>query len=273
MDDGSRSLLGHLDPGPTGLASCTRELSYHGPGRGAANSINAMIDAYRLTAHGRYLSKAEELIARCVHPSDDPEQLNLRDAETRWSYLVFLQVLGAYLDLKIELGQRDVMCAFAQASLMRYARWMLEHEEPFLARAGRLEYPTETWPAQDVRKSCVLDYAAQYGPPELRVRFTEKAEAFFRASISGVQAFETRLCTRPLAVLLANGVQRGACRLHPPEPVAAHECEWDFGAPSAFRAQKDRVRRQLRTAAGLLRLARALVQPSVLGRIMSGRIW
>ena len=49
MDDGTHSLLGYVDPGPTGLASYTRTFDYHGPGRGAGNSINALLDAYRLT--------------------------------------------------------------------------------------------------------------------------------------------------------------------------------------------------------------------------------
>ena len=53
---------------------------------------------------------------------------------------------------------------------MRYAEWMLAHEAPFATRFDRVEYPTESWPAQDIRKSCVFDYAAQYGPAESRER-------------------------------------------------------------------------------------------------------
>ena len=103
MDDGALTLLGVVDSGPTGLASKTVSLDYHGPGRGAGNSINALLDAYTLSNDRRYAAKAEELIQRCIHPSDDIGTLGLDDPEYRWSYLVFLQVLGKYLDLKLEL--------------------------------------------------------------------------------------------------------------------------------------------------------------------------
>lgn len=273
MDDGGLSLLAALDPGPTGLASYTRTFDYHGPGRGGGNSINALLDAHRLVGAPHYLAAAEALIARCIHPRDDPKRLGLDDPETRWSYTVFLQALGAYLDRKTELGQHDAAFAYGRASLTRYARWMLEHETPFATRFDRVQYPTETWPAQDVRKSCVFDYAAQYGPAELRQAMTDAAERFFAESLRGVLSFETRACTRPLAILLANGAQRAAFRLQPPAPLPAAAAAADFGSPSAFRPQKERARERLRSASGWLALARAALRPRLLWRLASGRIW
>ena len=44
-DDGAGTVLRHLDRGPTGLATKTRDFGYHGPGRGAGNSIEALLDA------------------------------------------------------------------------------------------------------------------------------------------------------------------------------------------------------------------------------------
>jgi hypothetical protein len=273
MDDGRESLLGLLDPGPTGLASRTRDDGYHGPGRGAGNSINALIDAFALCADRRYLAKAEELIARSVHPRDDPEKWNLHDPETRWSYLVFLQALGRYLDLKDERAERDAAFAYARQSLLRYACWMLDNEAPFMAKFDRVEYPTESWPAQDMRKSCIFDYAAKYGPPHLRGPFSEKAETFFAASLGGVLSFAGHAFTRPLAVLLSAGALRAGFRLHPPEPMDFSGPDPDFAEPRPFVAQKERVKRRLRTPSGLLALARAAVRPSVLRRVLSGRIW
>ena len=272
MDDGGRSLLGEIDPGPSGLASYTRTFAYHGPGRGAGNSINALLDAHWLSGSAPYLTAAEALIARCIHPRDDPDRLALDDPESRWSYTVFLQALGKYLDHKRELGAHDASFDYARASLVRYADWMLAHESPFMTRFDRVEHPTESWPAQDLRKSCVFDYAAQYGPESLRPRATAAAELFFSESMRGVASFETRACTRPLAVLLANGVQRAAFRLHPPAaPPAAPAVDW--GTPSGFRAQKERVRRRLRTPSGWLALARAAARVRVWRRITGGRIW
>jgi hypothetical protein len=273
MDDGSLGILACLDAGASGLASYTRSFDYHGPGRGAGNSVNALLDAFRLGGERRYLAKAEELIRRCIHPEEDPGGWDLLDAERRWSYLVFLQALGKYLDLKHRLGEPDAAFAYAQAALSRYAAWMAEHESPFATRFERVEYPTESWPAQDVRKSCVFDYAAKYGPPESRAAMTEKAELFFAASVAGVRAFPTHACTRPLAILLANGVQRASFRLDPPAPVAAPEGSFDFGTPSRFAAQKARVRKLLRSPAGWIALTRAAARPSLWIRLVSGRIW
>ena len=33
------------------------------------------------------------------------------------------------------------MYAYARASLLHYARWMADHEVPYLSRPERLEYP------------------------------------------------------------------------------------------------------------------------------------
>ncbi len=273
MDDGTLSILGCVDSGPTGLASCTVDFGYHGPGRGVGNSINAMVDAFRLTGHRRYLAKAEELIRRCIHPADAIGSLDLLDLERRWSYVVCLQAVGKYLDLKCELDERDFAFAFAQASLNHYAEWMAEHETPSMARFDRVEYPTESWPAQDVRKSCVFDFAAKYGPPEVREQMTQRAEYFFCESLHGLLSFAGHACTRPLAILLGNGVQRASFRLHSPEPVPPSRGAFDFGAPQAFESQKHRVRKRLGSARGCLKVARAFLRPSMLARLVSGRIW
>jgi hypothetical protein len=49
-DDGTRTIFRWLSRGYTGLASSSRTPEYHGPGRGAANSLAALIDGHRLTA-------------------------------------------------------------------------------------------------------------------------------------------------------------------------------------------------------------------------------
>ena len=49
MDDGRNTVFGLLDNGPTGAASATVSEDFHGPGRGAGNSINALLDGWILT--------------------------------------------------------------------------------------------------------------------------------------------------------------------------------------------------------------------------------
>ncbi len=215
MDDGRKSPFRWLARGPTGLASRTAEPSYHGPGRGAGNSINALIDAFGLTRERRFLEKAEELVRRCIHPEDDITSMNLGNPELRWSYVVFLQKLTRYLDLKTELGERDAMYDYARAALLHYARWMAENEYPYLEKPELLEYPTETWAAQDIRKSDVFYYAALHAPAEERERFLRRARFFFQNSVSSLLSMETRTRTRPVVILLTNGVMHSHFERHP----------------------------------------------------------
>jgi hypothetical protein len=256
MDDGRQSPFRWLDRGPTGLASATGSTRYHGPGRGPANSINALLDASRLTGGG-FLEKAEELIRRCIHPADDIAALELLDAERRWYYTVFLQALARYLDDKRERGELDRMYAYGRASLLHYARWMAEHERPYLDTPERLEYPTETWVAQDMRKSEVFRLASIYACGPERDRLLERSRFFFQYSVSTLIASPTRTLTRPVALLLLNGFAHAHLQqsmMAAPAPVEA----FDFGQPVAFVPQRARATRRfvaLSTAALVLAAA------------------
>src|SRR6185295_9745762 len=208
MDDGRKTILRWLARSYTGLASATQSPDYHGPGRGAGHSIMALLEGHRLTGERRYLAKAEQLIRRCVHPADDIAALELLDAERRWSYTVFLQALGKYLDHKSELGQVDAPYAYGRAALLHYAGWMAQHEEPYLDHPEKLEYPTETWAAQDVRKSDVFSFAAQHAEPAERSRLLERARFFFDYSMAALLREKTRAMARPVVLLLSNGLMQ-----------------------------------------------------------------
>lgn len=108
------------------------------------------------------MSKAEELIQRCIHPADNIAALDLDEPEYRWSYLVFLQVLGKYLDIKVEFGEIDYLFQYARESLLAYAKWILENEAPYKDVLHKVLIPTETWPAHDIRKCHVLHVASEY---------------------------------------------------------------------------------------------------------------
>jgi hypothetical protein len=237
MDRGAGGLLGLFDRRPTGLASSTVSRAYHGPGRGAGNSINALIDAYLLTREGRYLTKAEELIRRCIHPADDIEARNLSDVEHRWSYTVFLQVLGKYLDVKIQHNELDFMYGYARASLLHYAEWMLEYEVPYATVLERVEIPTETWPAQDIRKSNVFDFAAKHTDEPLRTAFLHQAEVFFQACIRDLRSYDTCTLTRPLVLLMTNAFRHTYFQLHPDEQAPRPDRVYDYGKPQKFTPQ------------------------------------
>jgi hypothetical protein len=244
MDDGAQTMLGFIDDGPTGLASSTAEPDFHGPGRGAGNSINALMDAYRLTGSRKYFMKAEELIQRCIHPKDDIGARRLDDPEHRWSYLVFLQVLGKYLDFKVELEEIDYCFHYARESLLHYADWMMENEVPYKEVLHKVEIPTETWPAQDIRKCCALHFAARYGRSADRHKYSERAGFFFERCLEDTASFETAHLTRPLVILTVCGFvhayfQNGERLADIPGN------DYDFGLPEEFLPQRARLKNSL----------------------------
>ncbi len=239
MDDGNKTVFRFLSRADTGHASQSRDGGYHGPGRGSGNSLNALIDGHRLSGDPAFLAKAEQLVRRCIHPADDIAKRNLLDVENRWFYTIFLQALGRYLDHKVARGELDATYAYARASLLHYARWMAENEVPTLSRPEILEYPNETWAAQDMRKSEVFKFALKHATGTEREKFLERAEFFFRDSVSRLSAFETRTLARPVVLMLSFGYMHAHFQQHPDEtaPPPAVEVK-EFGSPAVFVPQK-----------------------------------
>jgi len=217
MDDGRQRVFRWLAGGDTGLASASGSPLYHGPGRGAGNTIGALLAGFQLTRERRYLEKAEALVRRCIHPDDDIGARDLLNIEARWSYTVFLYTLGRYLDLKVELGEQDEPFVYGRRALLAYAQWMLAHERPYMERAAELEFPTETWVAQELWKSDVLAYAARYaGADEAsRAGLLARSAFFVQYAVTTLAGMPTRTCTRPLVLLLSRGLLHGYLQRHP----------------------------------------------------------
>ena len=261
MDDGTQTLFGFASSTATGLASSTVSQDYHKPGRGAGNSINALLDAYVLTRKRLYMAKAEELIHRCIHPNDDIDALKLDQPEHRWSYLVFLQVLGKYLEVKREWGESDFHFFYARDSLLHYARWMLENEKPYKDLLHLVDLPTETWPAHDVRKAHVLNLAAKYSRPGEKDRLVQRAAFFYDRCIADLLSFKTSHLTRPQVLIAVYGhVQTHfevAGHSIPEEERWLADRRYDYGSPVTFAGQRSELKsevlrkwRVLRTEAG-----------------------
>jgi hypothetical protein len=267
MDDGRRHALGALDHGPTGLATATGEPGYHGPGRGAANSIGALLDALELTGDVEYLAQAERFIRRCVHPHDDVPRRRLLEVERRWSYTVFLVTLARYLEAKRVRGENDDMFAYARASLVRYATWMVEHELPYFDQREKLVYPTETWAAQELRKANVLRLAARLVDEPARSRMFDRGQELAERAWSDLRRFTTRASTRSLAICMREGPCDAWLRSSPGESFPLAPRHDDFGQPEPFEPQKARVQRRLRTAGGLSRAIVRLANPRSVARL------
>jgi hypothetical protein len=248
MDDGRKTPFALVTPAATGLASSTDTPVYHGPGRGAGYSIQALLDGFRLTAERSFMEKAEQLIRRCIHPDDDVAARELLDIEPKWSYTVFLQVLGRYLELKAELGELDGMYTYARESLLRYARWMVDHESPYLDTPDRLEFPNETWVAQEVRKSEAFDFAARHTGGAERDRFLEKAAYFWQYAHDTLWQMPTRVFTRPVVLMLGHGLLRVRMERHPEESAPAPVAAQAMPATPPFVTQKQRAKQRLMIA-------------------------
>ena len=251
MDDGRRHMLGLFSSQPTGLATCTTDPEYHGPGRGAANSIQTLLNAWKLTADNKYLDYASALIRRTIHPHDDIAARRLDNAELRWSYTVYLQALDRYL---LETaGRSDVsqMRAYVRQSLLHYARWIVEHEKFYLDEPEKLEYPTETWAAQELRKGTTLLMAARYASPGEAMEWRCRADEILDRAWQSLMSFETRTCTRPLALVLQQGHLETSLRDAEPIDDGARQ-EFDFGTPTPFQTQKQQIKSLRRSPARLL---------------------
>ncbi|MCE9590106.1 MAG: hypothetical protein K8S99_06245 [Planctomycetes bacterium] len=245
-DDGSKTIFRFLDRGDTGHITLSGYGNFHGPGRAAANALNALTDGHRLTGERRFLDKAEQIIRRAVHPTDDPDRMNLLKAEDHWFYTMFLQSLGKYLDHKAELGELDMMYAYGRAVLVHYANWMAAKEYPYLDKPKELEYPTETWAAQDMRKSEVFRLASRHVDDAQRTKLLERAEFFFRYSVRTLASMPTRTLCRPVVLLLSYGNAQGYFQKRAVPPAPAPVGTFDFGTPTRFVPQKDRAKSKLK---------------------------
>ncbi len=172
--------------------------------RGTGNAINACVDAFEVSGNRIFLARAEKLVRGCIHPKDDLAARNLLDAETAWSYTVLLTSISYFLLKLEELDLYSDLYSYARDSLLTYAQWMAEHEYPYLDKPEILEYPNETWPAQDLRKSVIFYRAAHYATGDLRDTFIRKARFFYQHSAEELARHATNRLTRPLALILQN---------------------------------------------------------------------
>ena len=220
IEEGRRTIFRWLSRADTGYAS-ESSVGYHGPGRASGNSLHALLTGYELTDDNAYLMAAEKLIRRVAHPAESIDSLDLGNAELRWFYTMYLQALTRYLDVKRERGQNDESHAYAIATLNHFADWMSENERPTLDHAERLQYPTETWVAQDMRKWHVLQYAAWLSGehPRRAKLLQEKADFFYDYVCTTLTQMPTRTLCRPVILMMQFGWQREWFKKNPKPPA------------------------------------------------------
>ncbi|EMI44583.1 hypothetical protein RRSWK_02649 [Rhodopirellula sp. SWK7] len=238
IDDGTKTPFRLLCQSDTGYSTNSGD-GYFGPGRASANSTHALICGYELTLDLKYLDRAAVLMRRTVHPAQDLDALDLLNAELRWFYTMYLQALGRFLDLKMTTMSLDADFHYGVACLRHYARWMVTNERPTLSEPDNLQYPTETWAAQDMRKWHVLEHAARYEcDAQWKAKMSDKAEFFFKYVVDYLTESPTKSLTRPVILLMNFGWQRSWYLQHRDRPAFREPISEDFGLPTQFIPQR-----------------------------------
>ncbi|HEB66743.1 MAG TPA: hypothetical protein ENI93_02230 [Gammaproteobacteria bacterium] len=171
--------------------------------RGTGNYVAALLDCHLLTADPAWLARAGRVIRHTVHPRDDIARRELENTEEHWFYTAFLQTVARYLDEKTRTGERDGDFLHARDALLHYADWMLANESPYLAHPERLEFPNDTWCAQDLRKAHVLAAASHYAP-DGGAPYLARAREFEDYVADHLSGSKEAGYTRILALLMQN---------------------------------------------------------------------
>lgn len=249
-DDGSQNVFRWIDTGRTGAATWSGSMDYHGPGRGGGNSIDALLNAFELTGDAKYKDKVEELIRRCVHPTENLDALDLLNVEERWFYMVFLKSICKYLDAKAAYSDFDSMFSYAREALLHYLRWAIANEYYYLDRPEILEYPTETWAAQELRKAEVFLGGARFAAESERIKLLSTGIHFYERAITELTKFDTRHLTRPLVLAAQFGWRRQSLRDAAPWDLSPTSFEDSpFPTQETFVRQKTRVKQKLKLIA------------------------
>ena len=207
IEDGRQTPFRWFSRSDTGYSTCSSD-GYYGPGRSAANSTLALLTGHELTGDELYLERAIQLMRRTVHPRQNLESLDLLNAELRWFYTMYLQALCRMVDYLDLIGGYDEDRQYGVAALLHYANWMALNECLTLSRPELLQYPTETWAAQDMRKWQVLEHTSRYEADSIRqTSMREKADYFFNSICDTLAASATKSLCRPVVLILNFGWQ------------------------------------------------------------------
>lgn len=186
--------------------------------RGTGNYLIALLDAFELTQTDTFMQEMGDVIRQTVHPTDDIAARNLKDVENAWFYTVFLQALCRYLCLKESLQNIDDDYWYARHCFVHYLQWMLTNESFYLDDPDQLEFPNDTWCAQEMRKAnlfCFGWYFAQNAEPE----YLTRAEQFYHYIEKKLAQSPEAEFTRVLALLMQNDGVRQKFRSRPRSEV------------------------------------------------------
>lgn len=207
--------------------------------RGTGNYLIALLDAFELTSKQSYLDQAGLIVKNTVYLEDKLEDFDLLNVEESWFYTVFLQAVCRFIYTKKVNNQTDEAEYYANCVLQKFAVWMAEKEQPYLNNPDILEFPNDTWTAQDIRKANVLYFAAKYCSldKEQEHQFITKADEIYEYVVTKLADSEESQFTRVLCILMQNQGVR------------------DFfqGIPSSLFSQQNGVKHTPQKSSGLVK--------------------
>ncbi|MFC3121990.1 hypothetical protein [Agaribacter flavus] len=172
--------------------------------RGTGNYVNTLLDAYELTQDTGYLADAEKVILNTIDKNDDIAKRNFSDIENTWFYTVFLQSVAKYIHIIATFKLERMACQSAFAALMHYIDYIYLYEKPALDSAEILEYPNDTWTAQDIRKVQLLCIGSLLTEGEKKEKYILKAQALNQWICNKLEKSHEQSYTRILALTMQN---------------------------------------------------------------------
>lgn len=151
---------------------------------------------------------------------------------------------------------------------------MAANERPFLDCPEALEYPTETWAAQDLRKANVLLAARAFTTnADDRASWRAKAAEWIDRSYRDLASFPTTSTARPLAIVLANSYVEDYCQQHDSDQFPAPLADLKFDPRATVLSRRERIKRALcsPTSAAAM-IARLVMRPRTWFEVFS-RSW
>lgn len=171
--------------------------------RGTGNYVVSLLNSYELTLNNSFLVQAEHVIEHTIACSDNIDNLKLDEPESTWFYTIFLQSVSRYLQVKNTYGQIDTSFQKIKSSFLHYTNWMLNNEDVYLKQPDKLEFPNNTWVAQDVRKASILFDAAMYDHQRSEL-LINKANDIYNYVEHYLRNDNKSTYTRILAILMQN---------------------------------------------------------------------
>lgn len=172
--------------------------------RGTGNYLNSLLDSYILTMETRYIQLAERVIRLSVSVRDDVGSRNLHHIESNWSYTIFLSSLVRYIHIKDSLGSKDKSFHYAIDALGLYVRWIFENERPYREFSEQLEYPNDTWTAQEIRKAFILNNCLRYVRTVSQENLCAATDYWLSIAVDGLKMSLEKDLSRIQIILLQN---------------------------------------------------------------------